>query len=286
MAVICACVVCVPSAAAQSPDDGSPALGKIKQADTVAIDCSACPRALAEAGKAATQELTAWSRFRIVEDPQKADLIFMFSANPYMGDYLTRKGPDKRPVKINGVIMTVIDPHTGRELWSDSRTWGSWRVGGATKDLIEELRSQMEVESRKWTVEDVFACSGAPAYQPFAFLTPDAALTKSGVGIGRIPDAPDRLRVSPPGAPDFCKRAQLMIGANDKIAGFEVVATQSETLDVADILEHADRYEFTSGKDPSSQRVYFAARSRDKRILIQFEVQGHRMILSRVTYSY
>jgi hypothetical protein len=161
----------------------------------------------------------------------------MFSANPYLGDYLTRKGPDKRPVKIDG----VIDPQTGREVWSNSKTCGSWRVASATKALIEELRSEMEVASKKWTVDDIFAYSGAPAYQPFAFLTPDAELAKTDVGIGRVPEAPDRLRVSPPGAPDFRRQAQLVVGANNKIAGFEVAATQSDSLDVADIPEHADR---------------------------------------------
>lgn len=252
----------------------------------MAIDCSACPRGLAAAGKAAREALATWSRFRIVEDPKQADLIFMFSANPYPGDYLTRKGPDQRPVKIDRTIMTVIDPHTGEELWSDSRIWGSWRVTSATKDLIDELRSEMEVETRKWTLDDVLRCSGAPAYQALAFMTPEAALAKPELGVRRMEDAPNRLTVSSPNAPDFCRRAQLVVGADNRIAGFEVVASQSDALDVADILEQADRYQFTSGKDPRTQRSYFTAQSRDRKIVIQFDVQGHRTVLSRVIYSY
>jgi len=93
-------------------------------------------------------------------------------------------------------------------------------------------------------------------------------------------------RVNPPGAPDFCRRAQLLIGAGNKIDGFEVLAGPSDTLDVADILEQADHYDFTSGKDPQTQKVFFTARSKDRKIVIQFDVQGHRTIFSRVTYFY
>jgi len=221
-----------------------------------------------------------------VENPKQADLIFMFSANPYLGDYLTRKGPDTRPVRIDSTILTVIDPHTGEELWSDSRHWGSWRVAGATKDLIQELRGEMEVETKRWTLNDILRCSGVPAYQTIAFLTPEAALTKPELGVSRIEDAPDRLRIGSPNAPEFCRRAQLVIGPDNRIQGFEVLASESEALDVADVLAKADRFEFTSGKDTRTQKVYFTAQSKDKRILIQFDVRGHRTVLSRVRYLY
>lgn len=264
----------------------SPALGRIKRANSVVIDCSVCPRSLAKAGNAAKQELSAWNRFRIVDDPKQADLVFMFSGNPYMGDYPVRKKPDDRPVKISSTIMTVVDPRTGEELWSDSRNWGSWRVSGATKSLIDELRGELEVETRKWTLADVFSCSGAPAYQSLAFVTPDAALSNSSLSIRRNDDHPGQLDISSPRAPDFCRRAQLVVGSNNQISGFAVVATPSDALDVADILEQADRFQFTSGRDPRTQRMFFSAETRDKKVLIQFEVQGHRTVLSRVIYFY
>jgi hypothetical protein len=286
IAIISVSAVCLPSAFARPQDEHSPALGRVKQANSAAIDCSACPRGLAKAGSAARQALLTWGRFRIVDDPKQADVLFMFSANPYLGDYLTRTGPDTRPVRIDGAIMTVIDPHTGEELWSDSRRWGSLRIAGAARDLIAELRGEMEVESKRWTLEEVFRCSGAPAYRTFAFLTPDAALAEPGSGVSRIEDAPDRLRAIPANAPDFCKRVQLVVGLGNKIDAFEVLASQSDTLDVADILEQADHYDFTSGKDPPTQKVFFTARSKDKKVVIQFDVQGHRTILSRVTYYY
>jgi hypothetical protein len=287
IALLCACAIWLPSVGAQRQEDRrSPSLGKIKQAETAAIDCSACPRALAEAGTTAKEVLLSWKRFRLVDDPRKADLIFMFSANPYWGDYLTKQGPDTRPVQINGTIMTVIDPHTGEELWSDSRRWGSWRVAGATKALIDELRSEMESESRQWTVEDVFRCSDTPAYRTFAFLTPGAALTKPESRVSRMADAPDRLQISSADAPEFCRRAQLVIGLDNRIQSFEVLASESDSLDVDDILEQADRFQFASGRDPQTQKVYFTAQSRDKKMRIRFELQGHRMVLSRVHYSY
>jgi hypothetical protein len=271
---------------AQRKKEHPPALGKIRQATTVAIDCSVCPRALAQAGKAANEALAVWDRFRLVDDPKKADLIFMFSSNPYLGDYLTRKGPDKRPVMIEATIMTVIDPHTGEELWSDWRDWGSWRVASATKSLIDELRVQIDVEANRWTLDDIFRCNSAQDYQVFAFLTPEAALAKAELGVARVEDEPDRLRISSPNVPAFCRRAWLVVGADNKIEGFEVLASESDSLNVADVLEMADQFEFSSGTDPVTKASYFIAKSKEKKVVIRFDVRGHRTALSRVTYAY
>jgi hypothetical protein len=277
-------ILFLPTAAAQESEN--PQLGKIKKADTAAIDCSACPRSLADAGKSAKRALASWNRFRIVDDPQQADILFIFGGNPYLGDYVTRKGPDQRPVKISATYMTVVDPRTGAELWSDSRNWGSWRVGSATRSLIDELRTELEAETKKWTLDDVLRCSSAPAYQPFAFISRDAALDKPGMGVRPMEDEPNRLLVNSPNAPDFCRRAQLVIGPDDRISRFDVVALESDALDVADVLEQADRFDFGSGKDPTTQKVYFTARSKDKKVLIQFDIEGHRTVLSKVSYFY
>jgi hypothetical protein len=287
IALACACAALTAWAApAAAQDQESLSLGKIKKATSAAIDCSDCPRSLANASKAAKQALTAWDRFRLVEDPQQADILFILSGNPYIGDYLTRKGPDQRPVRIDSTFVTVIDPRTGEKLWSDSREWGSWRVSGATKALIDELRSDLEAETKTWALDDIFRCSTSPAYQPFAFLTRDAALAKPGSGVRAIDDVPSRLTVNSPDAPDFCRRAQLVIGTDNKITRFEVLALPSDALDVADVLEQADHFDFTSGVDPRTQRVYFAARSKDKKVLIQFDIEGRRTVLSRVSYFY
>jgi len=118
----------------------------IKRAKTVAIVCDACPRGMAKAKPAAFEELTAWKRFTIVPDPRSADLIFLLSANRYLGDYVTRDGPDTRPVHIETTFMNLIDPKTGESLWGDYDRMGSWFVADATRDMIDELREFLEAE--------------------------------------------------------------------------------------------------------------------------------------------
>lgn len=122
---------------------------KITQAQSVYIDCNACPRGMAAAWQAAFESLEDWGRFDVVPDPKKADLIFLFAANPYLGDYVTRDGPDKRGVAVDITYMNVVDPKTGENLWGDSRQWGSLFVAKATRDLLSELKLQMEEETQK-----------------------------------------------------------------------------------------------------------------------------------------
>jgi len=285
---ISTCAVCLPSAAGGLDDQRLPVPvpETLLAAGSVAIDCDACPRDLAEAASTALEMLLAWDRFRIVQDRQRADVILLLSGNPYLGDYLTRDGPDKRPVFIDGVILTVIDPRTGKRLWADSRHWGSWRIIGATKDLIEELRTEMESQVRRWTVDDILRCRDTPAYQNFAFTTPEEALAKAASDVNGIAAAPDRLTVSAPGVPDFCRRVQLVVGPDDKILGFEVRTSLAETLDVGDVLEQGDQFEFTSAKDGQSQKVHFRAQTKDKKVVIEYDMQGRQSILSRVSYFY
>jgi EF hand len=122
-----------------------PALSpKVTQAKSVYIVCDACLRGMAEAKPAALEELADWGRFDVLPNRRNADLIFLFSANPYLGDYVTRDGPDTRPVHVDITFMNVIDPRTGESLWGDSKQWGSWFVAKAAKDLIVEFREQLE----------------------------------------------------------------------------------------------------------------------------------------------
>jgi EF hand len=117
---------------------------KVAQAKTVAIVCDACLRGMAAATPAAFEELADWGRFEVVANRKKADLIFLFSANPYLGDYVTRDGPDIRPVRVDITFMNVVDPRTGESLWGGSRQWGSWFVAKATNDLMIAFRKQLE----------------------------------------------------------------------------------------------------------------------------------------------
>lgn len=258
---------------------------EVMQAQRAVIVCE-CPRGLAVAEPRALQELQRWGRFRIVENRHEADLVFLFSANQYLGDYLTRDGPDKRPVSVDFTILTLIDPRTGANLWSDSRRWGSWRVDHATKDLIAELREQIEDQTKRWTLADILMCSVAPQITRFAQMTAEAALSRPEFGISRIAGSPDRLAFSSAEAPDFCRQAQLVVGADSQIVAFEVVASQADSLDVNEVIQQADQFDFTGGKYPDRDQTYFSALSKDKKVLIQFEVQGHRSVLSRVRYFF
>ena len=274
----------LPSAIGQS-EVRYPLPTKVMQAKSALIVCE-CPRGLAVAEPRARVELLRWGRFQVVERREQADLVFLLSGNQYLGDYLTRDGPDKRPISVDFTILTLVDPTTGQNLWSDSRRWGAWRVDHATKDLISELKDQIEDQTKKWTLNDILICSVAPQLTELDRLTLDDVMRKSKIEGNSLTGTPDRLTFTSPNAPSFCQQAQLLVGADNRIVGFEVAATQADRLDVNEVIQQADQFEFSSGKKPNSDQVYFNAQSRDKKILIQFEVVGHRSVLSRVRYSF
>ena len=274
----------VPSALARKTE--RPALpAKIMQATSVYVDC-VCPRGLAVAQDTALQQLQSWGRFQISQQRWESDLIFLFSGNPYLGDYITRDGPDSRPVIVDFTILTVIDPKTGQSLWTDSRRWGSLRVRGATKDLIEELRQQMEEQTKRWSLNDILMCGLAPVYAGFAHLSGEEALGKSDGGTVKVSGTTNSLILSSPDAPPFCQRAQVIFSSERRIIGFEVFASRADDLDIGEVLQQADRFDFAGGKYASGEQVYFNVQSKDQRILIQFKVDGHRSVLSRVSYFY
>lgn len=279
------CTAAFVSTALAKKAERPPLSSKIVKANSVYVDC-VCPRALAAAQETALQQLQSWGRFQIAQDRHQTDLVILFSGNPYLGDYVTRDGPDKRPVAIEFTIMTVIDPVTGQNLWSDSRRWGSWRVKGATKDLIEELREQMESQVKRWSLNDLLTCSVTPVYADFAHLTPEEAIAKTDSGAARVSGTPDHLLLVSPEAPDFCKSAEFLLSPEHRIIGFQVTASRADDLDIGDVLQRADRFDFTGGKYADGDQVYFSAQSKDKKMLIQFDVEGHRSILSRVSYFY
>jgi hypothetical protein len=284
---ICAGVGLLPSAVCEKQEHSRQyhLPDKIMQAKSALIVCE-CPRGLAVAETRAVTELQHWGRFQLEQRREKADLVFLFSGNQYLGDYLTRDGPDRRPMSVDFTILTVVDAKTGENLWSDFRRWGSFRVDHATKDLIAEFRGQIEEQTKKWTLDDILVCSVSPELGGFAHLTAEEALAKPDLGVSRLAGSPDLLTVNPPLAPEFCKRAQLEVGPNGKIDAFVVRASQADTLDVNEVLRQADQFDFAGGKETDGDQVYFSAQRKDKKILIRFEVQGHRSVLSWVRFFY
>jgi hypothetical protein len=159
-------------------------------------------------------------------------------------------------------------------------------VKGATKDLINELREQMEDQITRWTLNDILMCSVTPLYAGFARLTPDEALAKSDPGAATVSGTPDHLTLASHDAPGFCQRAQFVLSPEHQIVGFEVLASRADALDVNEVIQHAEQFDFTSGRYAGSDQTYFIAQSKDKKILIQYDVENHQLELSRVSYSY
>lgn len=258
---------------------------KIMRANSVYVDC-VCPMALAVALDTALQQLQSWGRFQISQQRRHTDLILLFSGNPYLGDYITRDGADTRPVVIDFTIMTVIDPDTGQTLWTDSRRWGGLRTRGATKDLIQEFRRQMEDQVKKWTLNDILACSVTPVFAGFARLSAKEALAKSDSGTTKISGTQDHLSLISPDAPSFCRQVELVFSSEHQVVGYAVFASRADELDINEILQNAYRFDFAGGRYANGDQVYFSAQSKDQKILIQFDMEGHRSVLSRVSFTY
>jgi hypothetical protein len=119
---------------------------KVTQATSVYVDCDGCAKEMVKAKQAALQELLNWQRFTVTADPREADLILVFSANPYRGDYITRDAPDKRPISADILYMDVVDPATGASLWSDSKASGYMFVKSTMKAMITQFRGELETQ--------------------------------------------------------------------------------------------------------------------------------------------
>jgi hypothetical protein len=159
-------------------------------------------------------------------------------------------------------------------------------VRGATKDLIEELRQQMEGQVKKWSLNEILLCGVTPVYAGFAHLTPEEALAKSNSGTAKVSGTAEDLILSSTDAPAFCKRAEFLLNPERRIIGFKVFASRADELDVDEVVQRADQFDFAGGKYSNSEQVYFSAQSKDRKILIQFNVDGHTSILSLVSFFY
>lgn len=53
-----------------------------------------------------------------------------------------------------------------------------------------------------------------------------------------------------------------------------MLASQADSLVVTEVLQQADRFDFAGGKDAGGDQAYFSAQSKDKRLLVRFEVQS------------
>ena len=113
-------------------------------------------------GSEALAQLKKWGKFQIVSDRSQADLIFYLSADPYRGgDVLFASGQtgtvhdDGRitedPVPnyskaspTRSAYLTVLDPKSGENLWSDKHVWGGLLTGrnSVGARLVSKLEKQ------------------------------------------------------------------------------------------------------------------------------------------------
>ena len=117
----------------------------------------------AQVGEKTREQIEKWGRFQIVQDRKQADLVVLLSASPYKGGYVVTAGGETGTVDRNGRIdldpaptfnkltpvryayLTVIDPETQENLWSDSHQWGGLLTGfdSAGERLVRKLKKQM-----------------------------------------------------------------------------------------------------------------------------------------------
>ena len=147
----------ISSQAQKAPVESS----KIYAAKTVYFDDRTGSDAV---GNEALAQLKKWGRFQVVQDRQQADLILLLSESAYRGGYIvpapgSGDSADSKPrVKMDPVpnsgwhapvracFLTVIDPRTGENLWSDSHVWGGVLTGknSAGERLVKELQGEMK----------------------------------------------------------------------------------------------------------------------------------------------
>lgn len=113
----------------------------------------------------AYDEITKWARYKVVSKREDADLIFVISAREYTTTMVTNsnttgtvdgsgnvnlQGQSQTSTVEHGItFLTVADPKSGDELWSDSKAWGSLLTGfhSATRGLIENLRKRIDEQT-------------------------------------------------------------------------------------------------------------------------------------------
>ena len=113
----------------------------------------------------AYDEITKWGRFKVVSKRDDADLLFVLSAREYTTTMVTDSNTEGRVddsgnVKLEGhsqtstvvngtTFLTVADPKSGDELWSDSKAWGSLLTGfhSATRGLIQNLQKRIDEQT-------------------------------------------------------------------------------------------------------------------------------------------
>lgn len=132
--------------------DHAPLPKKLFEAKTIYIDNQS---GYAEIGDKCYQELKKWGRFTIIEDSEKADMVFWLGSSEkqsgfsaYTQTYSNGAATTSiSPDTTGKTILKAVDPKTGAVLWTDSRVWRGFH--SATKGVVKDLRKRMEEQERK-----------------------------------------------------------------------------------------------------------------------------------------
>ena len=110
----------------------------------------------AAVGADALRELKRWGRFRVVQNRDRADLVFVLSSEEYseeVGDLGPANKADFEPdwflhfhYRPANAYLTVIDTITGETLWASTHVWGGLLTGfnSAGRRLVHRLREQVD----------------------------------------------------------------------------------------------------------------------------------------------
>ena len=75
----------------------------------------------------------------------------------------------------------------------------------------------------------------------------------------------DRLILNSPDAPPFCQRAQVILSSERLIIGFEVFASRADDLDIGEVLQQADLFDFAGGRYAGGRRFISRRRAKTKK---------------------
>ena len=115
-------------------------------------------------GRNALAQLKRWGKFQLLADSKQADLIFLLSADPYKGGNIILASGQTGSIDDGHITedpipnynkqsptryayLTVIDPKTGNNLWSDKHLWGGLLTG--FNSVGERLIKKLEKQTKK-----------------------------------------------------------------------------------------------------------------------------------------
>ncbi len=99
----------------------------------------------------AYKELQSWGHFEVVDDMEKADLVFRFRHPSSDAFFIVPLGTGVvgGSIQSRAVRLDIFDPKTSREfpIWSITKG-GTWLVSNSGKDCIKELRKRFPEEKK------------------------------------------------------------------------------------------------------------------------------------------